>query len=136
MSELYTFQPLPLINPSLDISENHYWNYHNIKELISCKKPLTASVDEDLFIAVHQMCELAFHQMIIDMERVLKTLAQALQDGTDPIIGNTAEVCYFFRRILRLYEVVNTIFNQHILHHFLLTMVFLVASPFQLLILH
>ncbi|YAF95771.1 MAG: tryptophan 2,3-dioxygenase family protein [Nodularia sp. CChRGM 3473] len=46
--------------------------------------------------------------MIIDMERVLKTLAQALQETTDPIIGETREVCYFFRRILRFYEVVNT----------------------------
>ncbi|MBD0387235.1 MAG: tryptophan 2,3-dioxygenase [Nostoc sp. C3-bin3] len=108
MSESYAPQPLPPINPNLDISQNHYWNYHNIEGLISCKKPLTASQDEDLFIAVHQMCELAFHQMIIDMERVLKGLAQALQDTTAPIIGNTAEVCYFFRRILRFYEVVNT----------------------------
>jgi tryptophan 2,3-dioxygenase len=104
MSE--SFQPLPPLNPNLDISKNHYWDYHNIEALIGCKKPLTASKDEDLFIAVHQICELAFHQMIIDLERVLDTLARALD--TDSEIGDTSEACYFFQRVLRLYEVVNT----------------------------
>lgn len=76
MSESY--QPLPPLEPNLDTSKNHYWNYHNIEALISCKKPLTASKDEDLFITVHQICELAFHQMIVDLERVLNALSKAI----------------------------------------------------------
>ncbi|MBV9388973.1 MAG: tryptophan 2,3-dioxygenase [Chroococcidiopsidaceae cyanobacterium CP_BM_ER_R8_30] len=106
MSEPYNAQPLPPLDPTLDITKNHYWSYHNIEALLSCKQPLTASKDEDLFITVHQICELAFHQMITDMERVLDAWAEALRDTTDPVIGNTSEACYFFQRILRLYEVV------------------------------
>ncbi|MDV2990973.1 MAG: Tryptophan 2,3-dioxygenase [Chroococcidiopsis sp. SAG 2025] len=104
MSESY--QPLPPLDPNLEIGNNHYWNYHNIEALISCKKPLTASKDEDLFITVHQICELAFHQMTIEMGRVLNALLKALD--ADSVISNTSEACYFFQRVLRLYEVVNT----------------------------
>lgn len=107
MSDSYKPQPLPPLDP-IDVTRNHYWNYHNIEALLSCKKPLTASKDEDLFIAVHQICELAFNQMITDMERVLDALAVALRDDADSIIGDTGEACYFFKRILRLYEVVVT----------------------------
>lgn len=107
MSDSYKPQPLPPLDP-IDVTKNHYWNYHNIEALLSCKKPLTASKDEDLFIAVHQICELAFNQMITDMERVLDALAVALRDDADSIIGDTGEACYFFKRILRLYEVVVT----------------------------
>jgi tryptophan 2,3-dioxygenase len=101
------FKPEPLpptTDPNLDVSQNHYWSYHNLETLLSCKKPLTTSKDEDLFIAVHQICELAFNQMITDLERVLAAVAVALQDPIDPLLGNTEEACYFFQRILRLYE--------------------------------
>jgi tryptophan 2,3-dioxygenase len=98
-------EPLPPLDPDLEISQNHYWSYHSLEALLSCKKPLTASKDEDLFIAVHQMCELAFNQMITDLERVLEAIAVALQDPTDPILGNAEEACYFFQRVLRLYEI-------------------------------
>jgi tryptophan 2,3-dioxygenase len=108
MSESYNAQPLPPLDPNLDVTKNHYWSYHNIEALLSCKKPLTASQDEDLFIAVHQICEIAFNQMIADLERVLDAIAAAIKDNTDPIIGDTSEACYFFQRILRLYEVVIT----------------------------
>ena len=108
MSASYNPQPLPPLDPNLDVTKNHYWSYHNVEALLSCKKPLTASKDEDLFISVHQICELAFNQMITDMERVLDALAEALRDNTDLVIGDTIEACYFFKRILRLYEVVVT----------------------------
>lgn len=106
MPNSYNPQPLPPLDPDLDVTQNHYWSYHGLDVLLDCKKPLTASQDEDLFITVHQMCELAFHQMILDMQRVLEGLAIALQDPSDSIIGDTREVSYFFQRILRLYEVV------------------------------
>ena len=106
MSASYNPQPLPPIDPNLDVTKNHYWSYHNLEALLSCKNPLTASKDEDLFIAVHQICELAFNQMITDMERVLEALAEALKDDANLVIGDTSEACYFFKRILRLYEVV------------------------------
>jgi len=106
MSASYNPQPLPPVDPNLDVTKNHYWSYHNIEALLSCKNPLTASKDEDLFIAVHQICELAFNQMITDMERVLEALAEALKDDANPVIGDTTSACYFFKRILRLYEVV------------------------------
>jgi len=106
MSASYNPQPLPPVDPNLDVTKNHYWSYHNLEALLSCKNPLTASKDEDLFIAVHQICELAFNQMITDMERVLEALAEALKDDANPVIGDTTSACYFFKRILRLYEVV------------------------------
>lgn len=105
MPKPYKAQPLPPLDPNLDISQNHYWSYHNLEALLSCKHPLTASKDEDLFITVHQFCELAFHQMIIDLERVLDAIATALQAQTDPVIGDTSEACYFFQRVLTLYEI-------------------------------
>ena len=104
MASPYRAQPLPPHNPTLDISQNHYWSYHGLENLLSCKRPITASQDEDLFIAVHQICELAFHQMILDLERVLDAIADALKMA--PIIGDTNEACYFFERVLRLYQVV------------------------------
>jgi tryptophan 2,3-dioxygenase len=106
MSAFYNPQPLPPVDPNLDVTKNHYWSYHNLEALLSCKNPLTASKDEDLFIAIHQICELAFNQMITDMERVLEALAEALKDDANPVIGDTSSACYFFKRILRLYEVV------------------------------
>lgn len=108
MSASYNPQPLPPLDRNLDVTKNHYWSYHNIEALLSCKKPLTASKDEDLFICVHQICELGFHQMITDMERVLEALGEALRDDTDSIVGDSSEACYFFHRVLRLYEVVLT----------------------------
>ncbi|MBD2104048.1 tryptophan 2,3-dioxygenase family protein [Leptolyngbya sp. FACHB-261] len=106
MSESYKPQPLTPLDPTVDVTQNHYWSYHNIEALLSCKKPLTASQDEDLFIAVHQICELGFHQMILDLDRVLEAIATAFTDPQDPIIGDTREACYFFKRVFRLYEVV------------------------------
>ncbi|MBC8123567.1 MAG: tryptophan 2,3-dioxygenase [Gemmatimonadaceae bacterium] len=97
-------QPLSPLDPELDISQNHYWQYHGLEALLGCKKPITASHDEDLFIAVHQICEVAFHQMLIDLERVLAALTTAL-DEANPI-GETREACYFLERVLRLYTVV------------------------------
>lgn len=99
-------QPLPLLNPDRDINQNHYWSYHSLEALLQCKQPLTASKDEDLFIAVHQICELAFHQMILDLERVLEAIAVALK--TDTILGDTCEACYFLERVVQLYTVVVT----------------------------
>jgi tryptophan 2,3-dioxygenase len=107
MTGAYNPQPLPPLDPNLDTQQNHYWNYHNLDELLKCKNPLTASQDEDLFITVHQICELTFHQMIADLERVLDALAIALQ-SSDPIIDDTSEACYFLGRVLRLYEVATT----------------------------
>ncbi|WP_017328197.1 tryptophan 2,3-dioxygenase family protein [Synechococcus sp. PCC 7336] len=102
-----SFQPLPPIDPERDISQNHYWSYHGLDRLLQCKQPVTASRDEDLFIAVHQICELAFHQAILDLERTLEAIAAALQDSGDPIISDTTEACYFFRRVLDLYAIAN-----------------------------
>lgn len=106
MSASYNPQPLPPLDPNLDVTKHHYWSYLNLEALLSCKNPLTASKDEDLFIAVHQICELAFNQMITDMERVLEALAEALKDDANLVIGDSSSACYFFKRILRLYEVV------------------------------
>ena len=103
MPQPYSAQPLPPLDSTLDISQNHYWSYHGLEQLLSCKRPITASQDEDLFITVHQICELAFHQMILDMERLLDAIADALK--TAPIIGETDQACYFFERVLRFYQV-------------------------------
>lgn len=108
MPHSYNAQPLPPLDRDLDVSQNHYWSYHNLEALLSCKKPLTASQDEDLFIAVHQICELAFHQMVMDLERVLEALAVAFNSSLDPIMSDTSEACYFFERVLKLYDVAIT----------------------------
>nr|WP_228035073.1 tryptophan 2,3-dioxygenase family protein [Oculatella sp. LEGE 06141] len=96
---------MPPLDPNLDVTQNHYWSYHDLEALLQCKRPLTASQDEDLFIAVHQICELAFNQMIIDLDRVLEAIETALQAPSNAIIGDTSEACYFFQRVLKLYEV-------------------------------
>jgi tryptophan 2,3-dioxygenase len=101
----YEAKPLPQRDPALDVSENHYWRYHRLDALLECKQPVTASADEDLFIAVHQVCELSFNQMIIDMARALDALDVAMAAG-DPI-GDTQETCYFLDRVLRFWDVVN-----------------------------
>ncbi|HHP7245843.1 MAG TPA: tryptophan 2,3-dioxygenase family protein [Elainellaceae cyanobacterium] len=106
MPDPYQAHPLPP-DPTRDVSQNHYWSYHGLDHLLACKRPMTASQDEDLFITVHQICELAFHQMIIDLGRTLEAIALALT-SSDSIINDTSEACYFFERVLRLYEVTVT----------------------------
>lgn len=90
-------QPLPPRDQRMRAEDNHYWIYHGLDRLLACKAPVTASQDEDLFIAVHQICELAFHQMILDLERGLAAL-----DADDP-----AEAVYFVKRVNRLWRTVN-----------------------------
>ncbi len=99
-------KPLPPLDPAMDASRNHYWTYHSLDTLLACKKPLTAAKDEDLFIAVHQICELAFHQMIIDLGRTLDAFRVALGDARRPI-GPTAEAVYFLERVNRMWSSVN-----------------------------
>ncbi len=98
--------PSHAISPVADASENHYWRYHHLDALLACKQPLTASQDEDLFIAVHQICELAFHQMIVDMDRALAAFGVALAAPADGVIGDSGEITYFLCRIVRLYDTV------------------------------
>ena len=104
----YKAIPLPPLDPDMDASGNHYWSYHSLEALLACKRPLTASQDEDLFIAVHQVCELAFHQMIIDLGRVLAALREAMGTPGDGIISDSDEAVYFLRRVNQLWRVPNT----------------------------
>lgn len=99
--------PLPVVDPGRDASRNHYWSYHQLPLLLGCKQPLTASADEDLFIAVHQVCEIAFHQMVIDLDRTLDALAEALP-GADATPATLDEASYFLARVVRLWRTVNT----------------------------
>ena len=93
----YDAQPLPPRDPEMRADDNHYWSYHSLEGLLACKRPVTASQDEDLFIAVHQICELAFHQMILDLERALEALAAPDRD----------EAVYFLKRVNKLWRTVN-----------------------------
>lgn len=102
----YLATPMPPKDPSADYSKNHYWTYHKLPTLLACKEPVTASKDEDLFIAVHQVCEISFHQMILDLDRVL----DALRDGIDvraSVIGDMSEAIYFLTRVLQFWRTVN-----------------------------
>lgn len=107
MSMAYDAKPLPPLDPAMDASQNHYWTYHALPTLLACKKPLTASQDEDLFIAVHQICEIAFHQMILDLDRVLGALAQATAGPKDGVCDDTSEAVYFLKRVNQLWRTVN-----------------------------
>jgi tryptophan 2,3-dioxygenase len=102
----YVATPMPPRDPTIDVSQNHYWRYHRLDPLLACKQPVTHSVDEDLFIAVHQACEISFHQMNLDMERALDALKIAFAEA-DPLIGDTDEAAYFLRRIIHFWDVVN-----------------------------
>ncbi|MFN8828942.1 MAG: tryptophan 2,3-dioxygenase family protein [Labrys sp. (in: a-proteobacteria)] len=104
----YDARPLPPLDPTMDASANHYWSYHSLPVLLACKKPLTASKDEDLFIAVHQICEIAFHQMILDLDRALDAFRLALDEAPDRICGDVGETCYFLDRVVALWRTVNT----------------------------
>jgi tryptophan 2,3-dioxygenase len=100
-------QPLPPLDPTMDASKNHYWSYHDLDTLLACKRPLTAARDEDLFITVHQICELAFNQMIIDMDRAIDAFETALDSDGDGI-GDTTDAVYFLGRVNELWGTVNT----------------------------
>lgn len=104
----YRAVPLPPLDAAMDASKNHYWTYHSLPTLLACKRPLTASQDEDLFIAVHQVCELAFHQMILDLGRALDAWRDAMRDAPDGLLGPTHEAQYFLRRVVQLWRTVNT----------------------------
>ncbi|MEE4384037.1 MAG: tryptophan 2,3-dioxygenase family protein [Pseudomonadales bacterium] len=99
--------PLPPLDPEMDPTGNHYWSYHGLETLLACKRPVTASQDEDLFIAVHQICELAFHQMVLDLDRALDALRAALEEAAEGPLGPTEECGYFLRRVNRLWRTVN-----------------------------
>lgn len=102
----YVARPMPPMDPSVDTSQNHYWTYHDLPTLLGCKRPVTASKDEDLFIAVHQVCELAFHQMIIDLGRTLDVLRAGI-DRDSGRIGELAEAAYFLKRVNQFWRTVN-----------------------------
>jgi tryptophan 2,3-dioxygenase len=102
----YVARPMPPMDPTVDVTNNHYWTYHNLPVLLACKKPVTASQDEDLFIAVHQVCELAFHQMIIDMQRALEIMRTNIDAGAGAI-GDLAEASYFLTRVVQFWRTVN-----------------------------
>ncbi len=102
----YAAKALPQRDPSLDVSQNHYWRYHRLEPLLAAKQPVTDSVDEDLFIAVHQVCEISFHQMVIDLERVLDALKIAFHEPARPL-GDVSEAAYFLRRVIHFWDVVN-----------------------------
>ncbi len=102
----YVAIPMQPVDPTVDVTDNHYWTYHNLPTLLACKKPVTASKDEDLFIAVHQVCELSFHQMIVDLERVLE-VAQGAIDAPARRIGDLTEASYFLKRVVQFWRTVN-----------------------------
>jgi tryptophan 2,3-dioxygenase len=102
-----THTPLPLRDASRDASRNHYWSYHQLPTLLACKQPLTESADEDLFIAVHQVCELAFHQMRIDLRRALEAMRLAMTEPSDGIVDDPDEAVYFLERVVKLWRTVN-----------------------------
>jgi tryptophan 2,3-dioxygenase len=102
----YVAKPMPPMDPTVDVSSNHYWTYHNLPVLLACKKPVTASVDEDLFIAVHQVCELSFHQMIIDLDRTLDVLKAGVNAKAGSI-GDLQEAAYFLKRVVQFWRTVN-----------------------------
>jgi tryptophan 2,3-dioxygenase len=102
----YDAKPLPPLDPNMDASKNHYWTYQGLDALLACKKPLTASKDEDLFIAVHQICEIAFHQIALDLDRTLAALRVAFAEPARPV-GELDEALYFLERPLKLWDTVN-----------------------------
>jgi len=107
------FTPLPPLDPSMDAEANHYWSYHGLDGRLACKAPVTASEDEDGFIAVHQICELAFHQMLLDLPRALMALEAVFPSTASapllPALPCTAleDVLYFLRRVNRFWRTVN-----------------------------
>jgi tryptophan 2,3-dioxygenase len=102
----YDAKPLPPLDSTMDMSKNHYWSYQGLEALLACKKPLTASKDEDLFIAVHQICEIAFHQIILDLDRTLDALKAAFAAQARPV-GELDEALYFLERPIKLWDSVN-----------------------------
>lgn len=107
MPDDYVVTPLPPKDPTQDVQSNHYWTYHGLDSLLACKQPLTESQDEDLFIAVHQICELAMHQMILDLDRALAAIRDGLSDETAALIGPTGHACYFLDRVVNMAAVIN-----------------------------
>jgi tryptophan 2,3-dioxygenase len=102
----YIAKPLPQRDPTLDVSQNHYWRYHRLEPLLAAKQPVTDSVDEDLFIAVHQVCEISFGQMVTDMWRGLDALRVAFAEAAHPL-GDISEASYFLRRVIHFWDLVN-----------------------------
>jgi tryptophan 2,3-dioxygenase len=102
----YIARPMPPKDPSVDTSNNHYWSYHDLPTLLACKRPVTASQDEDLFIAVHQVCEISFHQMILDLARTLAALRSGI-DAESGRIGALGEAAYFLKRVVQFWRTVN-----------------------------
>ncbi len=103
MNRPYQAQPMVVIDKGRDVSGNHYWVYHDLQNLLRCKRPMTLSKDEDMFITVHQMCELSFHQMIIDLGRALDAFRAILAVPVAPL-EETADLVYFLARTIQLYE--------------------------------
>lgn len=102
----YVARPMPPKDPGVDTSQNHYWTYHQLPTLLGCKQPVTASQDEDLFIAVHQVCEISFHQMILDLDRTLDALRAGI-DQQAGRIGELGEAAYFLTRVNQFWRTVN-----------------------------
>ena len=90
------------IEPAAETEQSTYWRYHRLSDLLACKQKLTNSMDEDLFISVHQICELSFHQMILDVDRALMAMSDLKADAEA-----ATEASYFLERVVALYRTVN-----------------------------
>ncbi len=72
------------VNPDGKIT---YGSYLDLQTLLSAQTPGTRIPDERVFIITHQICELAFKQMLFDLEVLAKTFREAIPvakvDGID-----------------------------------------------------
>lgn len=64
------------VNPSGELT---YWGYLRLEELLNCQRPGTRIPDERIFVVTHQLCELAFKQMLFDFEVLGRTLQNTIE---------------------------------------------------------
>ena len=57
-------------------SSTHYGHYLQLDKILGAQKPLTSTHDEPLFIIVHQVFELWFKQITLELEQILQQFQQ------------------------------------------------------------
>lgn len=86
-----------------------YSEYLNLELLLECQKTVTKTPDEMLFIITHQVHELWFKQIILELQSILKQTFESNNDSIDKLncISRIMDLCVEQVNILEMMKPIN-----------------------------
>jgi len=79
-----------------------YWDYINVDKLLTLQNPKTDFPDEMIFIMYHQITELYFKLVLLEMEQIANNGRNVMPNGEDHGWREKLEVNFFIERLKRM----------------------------------